>query len=490
VPTVGLLRRSRKARPLATGNTAAMESAQEFDLCVLGAGSAGFAAATTARSMGKSVAMVDGKGPLAGLCILRGCMPSKTLLRSAELAHLTRVAPALGVHARDVRVDVPEIVTRKDRIIKSFADEREFGIRQFPLFLGSPRFIGPDTLEAGGQRIRAERFVVATGSLIDVPFVPGLRETGYVTSDDVLDMTALPQSVIVLGGGSVGVELAQYLSRAGTRVTIVQRSATLLSSEDQDIGITLRESFEREGIDVRTGTKLVRVEQAAERKRVIFEHDGAEESVEAEEIFAALGRRPNVEGFGFETAGIEYDRYGVKTDRFLQTTNPRAYAAGDVTGSFELVHVAVYGGQLAARNAFSGTPRAIDYDLVAARAVFTDPQVAVAGLNERECVKRGIRYAKASYPFADLGKAITADLTAGFVKMLAALDGRILGVTFVGAEASDLIHEAIALIYFGAKCHDVMEMPHLHPTLAEIITYPAEELCERIEHERHAVVTP
>ena len=467
-----------------------MDSSHEFDLCVLGAGSAGFAAATTARSIGKSVALADGMGSLAGLCILRGCMPSKTLLRSAEVAHLARKGPALGVHPGDVRVDVPEIIARKNRIIKSFADERELGIREFPLFLGEPKFVGPAELEAGGHRIRAKRFVVATGSVIEVPAIAGLREVGFVTSDDVLDLARLPASMIVLGAGAVGVELAQYLARVGVRVTIVQRSATLLSSEDQDVGITLRECFEHEGINVRTGTKLIRVDRVGGLKRVVFESEGVEEAVEADEILAALGRKPNVDGFGFEAAGIEYHRHGVKTDRFLRTTNPHAFAAGDVTGFHELVHVAVYGGQLAARNAFSHSPRALDYDLVCARAVFTDPQVAIAGLTERECIKRGIPYAKASFPFDDLGKAITADLTAGFIKMLSALDGRILGVTIVGAEASDLIHEAIALIYFKAKCHDVMEMPHLHPTLAEIITYPAEELCERLEHEHHAVVTP
>lgn len=467
-----------------------MDSSHEFDLCVLGAGSAGFAAANTARSMGKSVAFADGTGPLAGLCILRGCMPSKTLLRSAEIAHLARTAPALGVHTGDVQADVREIVTRKNRIIRDFADERILGINQFPLFVGEPRFTSEDTIEAGGQMIRAERFVVSTGSVIEVPQLPGLRETGYLTSDDVLDLEALPESVIVLGAGAVGVELAQYLSRVGVHVTIVQRSGTLLSGEDHDVGICLRESFEHEGILVRTSTKIVRLDRSAGFKRVVFEANGVQESIEAKEIFVALGRRPNVEGFGFDAAGIEYDRNGVKVDRFLRTTNPRVFAAGDVTGPYELVHVAVYAGQLAARNAFSQTQRPIDYDLVASRAVFTDPQVAVAGLTERQCVERDIPYAKASFPFDDLGKAITANLTTGFIKMVAALDGRILGVTIVGAEAADLIHEAIALIYFRAKCHDVMEMPHLHPTLAEIITYPAEELCERIEHVHHAVVTP
>ncbi len=467
-----------------------MNGSQQFDLCVLGAGSAGYAAAMTARSMGKSVALVDGDGPLSGLCILRGCMPSKTLLRSAEIAHLMKVAPTLGVIPSDVRYDIRAIIERKRRIIRGFADYRIEGIEQFPLFRGKPRFVGPTSIRVGEQTIEASKLVVATGSLIDVPPVPGLPEAGYVTSDDVLDLETLPRSVIVLGGGVVACELAQYLVRMGVDTTMIQRSAALLSSEDADVGEALRMSLERDGIRVYSGTTLRAVERSGGAKRVDFQIAGEDMSVLAQEIFVALGRKPNVEGFGFDLAGISYDRYGVKVDEHLRTSNQHVYAAGDVTGVWELVHLAVYGGQLAARNAFAAHPKVINYDLQAARAVFTDPQVGIAGLTERQCQQRRIAYIKATYPFNDLGKAITAELTDGFVKILAAPDGRIVGVAIVGAEASDLIHEAIALIYFGAKCHDIMEMPHLHPTLAEIITYPAEELCERIEHETHVVVTP
>lgn len=467
-----------------------MKSTHEFDFCVLGAGSAGYAAATTARSIGKSVALVDGTGQLAGLCILRGCMPSKTLLRSAEIAHLMKVAPALGVRPSSVRLDVPYVIERKRRIIGSFAEDRIEGIKQFPLFQGKARFVSLSMLDVEGERIHAERFLISTGSVINVPLIPGLEETGYLTSDDVLDLETLPKSVVVLGGGVTAVELAQYLSRMGCHTTMVQRSPTLLSSEDPDVGEALRMSFEKEGIRIFTGTELQAVEKSGAGKRVSFRTANSDTSVEGAELFIALGRRPNVDGFGFEAAEVAYDRQGVKTDEHLRTTNPHIYAAGDVAGVFELVHVAVYGGQLAARNAFSSNPRAINYDLVGARAIFTDPQVGIAGLTERECQQRHISYEKASYPFEELGKAITAELTEGFIKMLAAPDARILGVAIVGAEAADLIHESIALVYFGAKCHDVMEMPHLHPTLAEIITYPAEVLCERIEHQEHAVVTP
>jgi pyruvate/2-oxoglutarate dehydrogenase complex dihydrolipoamide dehydrogenase (E3) component len=470
-------------------NTRCMGS-YDFDLCVVGAGSAGYAAATTARGLGKSVVLADGEGPLAGLCILRGCMPSKTLLRSAEIAHLVRTAPELGVRVGEVRYDVPHIVRRKRRIIADFAADRVDGIRSFPLFQGRVRFTGRDTLAVGEREIRARRFVIATGSVINIPPIPGLAEAGYITSDEVLDMEELPSSIVVLGGGAVAVELAQYLARLGCRTTILQRSATLLSGEDHDVGTALREALTQDGIRVVTDTALLGATRNAKGKCVRFRHAGRDEEVCADEIFVALGRRPNVDAFGFEVAGVAYDAGGVRVDPYLRTTNPVIYAAGDVTGAVELVHVAVYGGAQAARNAFSENPQPLNYDLLGARAVFTDPQVGVAGLSEKQCRERGIAYVSARYPFAELGKAITAGLTQGFVKMLAAPDARILGVTIVGAEAADLIHEAIALLYFKARTHDVMEMPHLHPTLAEIMTYPAEELCERLEHEAHAVVTP
>lgn len=467
-----------------------MGKTHEFDFCVLGAGSAGYAAAVIARDLGKSVALADGTGPLAGLCILRGCMPSKTLLRSAEVAHLAAKAGEVGVIVRDVRPDMTAIIERKRRIIKGFADYRVEGIEKFPLFRGAPRFTGAHELKVGEDVVRANKFLIATGSVVDVPDIPGLKETGFLTSDDVLELERLPKSVIVLGGGPVACEMAQYLARCGTEVTVVQRSVTLLSDEDEDVGEALEVALEKEGIAVVTGTKLGSVDRKDGKKRVVFEGAGHREERSADEILLALGRRANVEGFDFEAAGVVYDRDGVKVDRYLRTSNPDVYAAGDCNGLNQLVHVAVYEGQLAARNAFGETARAAEYELQYARAVFTDPQVAIAGYTERECRDLGIAYSKAAYPFNDLGKGIATNLTEGFVKMLAGSDGRILGVAIVGAEASDMIHEAIALLYFKANVRDVLEMPHLHPTLAEIITYPAEELSERLKRETHVLVGP
>jgi pyruvate/2-oxoglutarate dehydrogenase complex dihydrolipoamide dehydrogenase (E3) component len=472
-------------------NRRAMSAIQKFDFCVIGTGSAGYSAAVTARNLGKSVAVVDGTGPLAGLCILRGCMPSKTLLRSAEIADLVRKAPDLGIEAGQPSVNFTNVMARKRRIIKEFTDHRIEGIEKFPLFRGDAKFVSRTELQVGNARIQAERYLVATGSIINVPEIPGLADAGYVTSDDVLEFDALPRSIVVLGGGPTACELGQYLARLGVQTTLVQRSKSLLSGEDPDIGASLQKSLEADGIRVITGTTVKSAERVGDIKRVNIESAGRLDSVESDEIFVALGRRANLEGLGLDTAGIDHDRHGVKVDKYLQTSNSDVYAAGDVLHeSNQLVHVAVYEGQTAAQNAFTLHRIPADYRLQTARAVFTDPQVAVVGLSESECKDRNIQYAVAMFPFDDLGKAISTNLTQGFIKMLAAPDGTMLGVAIVGAEASDLIHESIALLYFKANVRDVMMMPHLHPTLAEIITYPAEELLERLENEKRALVTP
>ncbi len=468
-----------------------MDERKRYDICIVGAGSAGYAAATTARSLGRSVIVAESRAPLGGLCILRGCMPSKTLLSSAEVAHIVDRAHEYGIDAGPKRVDFPAVMDRKRRIIAEFAEYRVNGIETFPLVRGAVSFTGPHTLSVDGDEIDAERFVVATGSIIDIPPVPGLEAVGYVTSDEVLDYERLPESVVVLGGGPIACELAQYLRRLGPRVTMLQRSHTLLSGEDADIGAALRGALENEGVAIETGVALRGAETVPTGKRILYETARGLAHVEADEIFLALGRRANVDGLRLDLAGVDHTRQGVKVDKNLRTSNPRVFAAGDVLfGSTQLVHVAVNEGQTAARNALADEGLTIDYDFYGARAVFTDPQVAVAGLTEAECTRRGITFVSASFPFDDLGKAIAVGATKGFIKMMAAPDGTILGVGIIGAEASDLIHEAITLLHFKANVRDVMLMPHLHPTLAEIYTYPAETLCERLEHEQHALVRP
>jgi pyruvate/2-oxoglutarate dehydrogenase complex dihydrolipoamide dehydrogenase (E3) component len=453
-----------------------------FDLIVVGAGSGGFAAARTARDMGSSVAIVD-RGPLGGLCILHGCMPSKTLIATSDTAYEVEHARELGITTGPASVDFPYIMERKREIIAGFADYRAAAIDRFPVFLGDAHFESPTELRVGEVVLRGASFVIGTGSVVAPPAIPGLAEAGFIDSDAALELGAAPKSMIVLGGGYVSTELGQFFARTGTALTIVIRGSQLLSGEDVDVGQALTEYLREDGIRIETGAQVERVSVRADGQKVVhFSRGEREEEVAADEIFYALGRIPNIDGLGLENAGVRAHRIrGIEVDQTLRTSNRKIFAVGDVTGQFLLVHVAIQQGEIAARNAIRNADERIDYSLTKSHTVFSDPQVAVAGDTERELIEAGVAYLKASYPFSDLGKAISIGKTKGFVKMLASpLDGKILGVAILGAGASDLIHIPLAAMAFNATVFDYVKIPHLHPTMAEILTYPAEELAETI----------
>ncbi len=462
-------------------------STEYFDLCVLGAGTAGYNAAVQARELGHSVALVDGRGDLAGLCILRGCMPAKTVLHAIDVAHEAAVASALGVDAA-VHVDAKVLVARKRHLVDEFKEDRLDGIAQFPLFRGEPRFVDAHRLAVDGTTIEAQRFVIATGSTIEAPPITGLTASDYFTSDVALELTRIPKRIVTIGGGPVGCEFAQYFARLGSEVTIVQETPTLLRSEDDDVGQAVRGALERDGVRVMCDARITSIDRRDDERIVSIESQGDRETIVVDAVFLATGRRPNVEDFDFERAGIAFDRTGIRVDEYLRTTSPHIFAAGDVIGRRCLVHAAEHGGKIAAKNAFCDAPVAMDFDLFDTHSVYVQPEVAVTGLTERVARSRNIEIEVASYQFSEHGKALTMNLPDGFVKVVAArADGTILGVTFVGEGAVDLIHEASTLLYYHAKVSDVLNMPHLHPTMGEIITYPCEEISKRLSLQREIV---
>lgn len=459
--------------------------AERFDLVVIGAGSAGFAAARTASRLGASVALID-RGPLGGLCILRGCMPSKALLRSAEIAHLAAAAPLWGVIAEGVRPDFAAVMARKDRLIADFADYRLREIQALPrttLITGQARFVRPDCLQVAGRRIEAERFIVATGSKSLVPPIPGLAETGFILSDEALSLRELPGSLLIIGGGVIAVELGQFFARMGTAVTLLEAAPHLLPKEDVDVSRALEHALKAEGIEVVTGARVRRALVRAGRKVLVIETAEGPQALEAQEIFVATGRGPNLDGLQLDRAQVELEDRRIAIDATMQTSNPRIYAAGDTWGGSFLVHVAIAEGELAARNAVTGGKESMDYRVMPL-AVFTDPNVARVGPTEHECSSQGREILTATYPFAELGRAELMGGTAlwGFVKLLAdARTGELLGAQAVGPEASELIHELAAAITLRATVSQFMQIPHVHPTLSEIWTYPAEELDRQLQ---------
>jgi pyruvate/2-oxoglutarate dehydrogenase complex dihydrolipoamide dehydrogenase (E3) component len=450
----------------------------EYDLVVLGAGSGGYAAARTARDLGAKVALVD-HGPLGGLCILRGCMPSKAFIASSDALQAVRDSDALGVRiSGKVGYDMPFIQRRKRALVKDFADYRVEGIETFPLHRGHAHFVSDGVVEVGDQvRLLAKSFIVATGSAVAPAQIPGLQEAGYLDSDTVLELESIPDSVAVLGGGYTACELGQFLARMGAKTTILIRSNHLLTSSDDDIGNALTRYFREDGIRVIEQTHITRVEKRGSRKIVHYTVGSERLELVVDEIFFAQGRVPSVEGLGLSTAGVDFDpKTGIHVDLTLRTNRPHIFAIGDVTGDYALVHVAIYQGEIAARNAISGENEEADYRLQSAHTVFSEPQIAHVGMSEKDLKRAGIQYCVGKYDFAEHGKAMVLDSTRGFVKMMSRLvTGEILGASVIGPQASELIHEVIVAMTYNATVEQFMRIPHLHPTLSEIWTYPAEE---------------
>jgi pyruvate/2-oxoglutarate dehydrogenase complex dihydrolipoamide dehydrogenase (E3) component len=455
------------------------------DFLVIGGGSAGFNAARVACSLGLRTTVVDGARDLGGLCILRGCMPSKTLLYIAEVLHLAQKGKTFGLKIPFARADMKAIHARKKKIIDEFADYRVQALRsgKFDLIRAHARFLDAHTVAlSDGRKLRARAVLIGTGSKVSVPPVPGLAEAPFWSSDDVLDLDFVPRSVIVLGGGIVACELAQFLNRIGTRVTLVQRSPNILRDHSADASVVVQKAFVDEGIELFAGTQLQRIAHDRRGVTVEFIHDGKLIRRRAAHLFNALGRQPNTDGLALDAAGIQTRPSGqIVTNRWQQTSVPHIYAAGDCAGPAEIVHIAIQQGELAARHA-AGVKKLkpVDYSLLL-NVVFTDPQLATIGRLERELDAQSARYITASYPFNDHGKSILMDANYGYVKVIAEPDrGRILGAEIVGKDAGELIHCFSGPLALQATVFDLLRAPWYHPTLAEIVTYPLEEIADKI----------
>jgi pyruvate/2-oxoglutarate dehydrogenase complex dihydrolipoamide dehydrogenase (E3) component len=455
----------------------------DYDLAVIGGGSGGYAAARTAAAEGLKSVVLEGGEEVGGLCILRGCMPTKALLYAAEVMHLASHPEPWGIRAGKVSFDFTQVMARKDALIKDFADYRvqQLAKGKFKFLRARARFTDPHTLELStGGRLTAANFVIATGSVVAPPPLPQLGQAGYLTSDTALSLTRLPESLIVLGGGPVALELAQFFARFRVRVTQVQRSAHVLNKLDDDTTSELEKALRREGLVLYTGTKLLDARHVEGGKEVIFEHNGQPVRVRAEEILFALGRVPNIASLGLEGIGVRVEDRRIATNDQMQTSLPHIYAAGDCTGLHEIVHIAIQQGEVAAHNlAHPDRMKPMDYRLLT-EVVFTEPQVAVVGLTEKSARAAQRPYLAASYPFNDHGKSLIMDVKDGFVKLLAdPAGGEIIGGCCVGPVGGELIHEIVAAMHKRMTVHELAAMPHYHPTLAEIWTYPAEELAEK-----------
>jgi pyruvate/2-oxoglutarate dehydrogenase complex dihydrolipoamide dehydrogenase (E3) component len=471
----------------------------DFDVAVIGGGSGGYAAARTAAGAGLKTVVIEGGKEVGGLCILRGCMPTKALLYAAEVKHLAEHAETWGVRAGKVSFDFAKVMARKNAEIKDFADYRthQLNAGKFKFIRANATFLDAHTVHlnfivqplakpgrAKGstlQQLTAKNFVIATGSRVAPSPLPQLDNVGFITSDDAVELKKLPRSLIILGGGAIACEFAQFFARFGVKVTLIQRSKHPLKEFDADAGTEIEKVFHREGIQVFTNTKLLDARRKGKLKTVSFEQNGKNISVSAEEILFALGRVPNTASLNLENAGVKTENGRVVTNGKMQTSAPHIFAAGDCTGPYDIVHIAVTQGEIVAHNiAQPKSPRKIDLRLLIS-VVFTEPQVAFVGLTEKEANARGIKFLAASYPFNDHGKSLIMEAKDGFVKLLAhPKTGEILGGSCVGPSGGELIHEIVTAMAKLMTVRELAATPHYHPTLAEIWTYPAEELAEKI----------
>ena len=459
-------------------------SRTHYDYIVIGGGSGGYAAARTARETCEQVAIVDGSEILGGLCILKGCMPSKTLIYSAELLHLAQKGRELGLDIPEAAADMAALNQRKIDTITEFAEYRQEQLEsdRFTLFRNHAKFIDTNTIELDdGTQLTADHFMIATGSVVSVPPIPGLKDVPYWTSDDVLDLNFLPEKVIVLGGGIVACELAQFLKRVGSEVIQIQRSPHILKEMSPEAATVIETVFRDEGIELYTDTSLKEISHQDDRFTVTFEQNGHAIIVEAPHLLNALGRQPATQGLSVETAGVTIGKTGhIDCDEMQRTTNPKIYACGDVAGPHEIVHVAIMQGEVAAKHATNRKATPVNYDHLLG-VVFTDPQIASVGLSEAMLKARGVDYLSADYPFDDHGKSILMNAKYGYVRVFAETKtGIVLGAECVSKDAGELIHSMAVAVTMKASVQDLLKVHWYHPTLSEIWSYPIEDIVDEM----------
>ncbi len=448
------------------------------DVLVLGGGTAGSAAAEAACRSGARVAMFN-DGELGGLCILRGCMPTKTLLHAAHLVHQAGHSTTGGVRMGGAEVDFAAVMANKDAKVARFKRAKVAGIEAggYDVIDARARFTGPDTIEAGAETYRFTRgAVIATGSEPSVPPIPGLDDVPYLTSDDIMRLTERPASILAMGSGAVGLELCQFLARMGTRVTLISRRRVydkfdpVLADEMQNI-LHAEPNFELiqpdRPVAIRRQSGVVKFELQNGRR------------VAADALFLATGRRALPDGLGLAEAGVEFKEGGVTCGDDMRTSNRRIYVAGDATGREMILHVATREGHVAGLNAAAGEPvERVDRRL-AMRVVFTDPPLAMLGLTEPQARREGRAIVTAQIRFPETGRAITMDVQHGLCKLVADADrGEILGAQILGPRADDLIHTLAALMNYRGTAADMLSLPWYHPTLSEVFLSLAREIEE------------
>ncbi len=455
-------------------NSAAISSNSNFDydLIIIGGGSAAFAAAIKASELEKKTLMINEGLPIGGTCVNVGCVPSKTLIRAAEAFHNANHPNFSGIIPGDNKINFKEIVSQKRELVEGLRQKKYIDVISddpaVSILKGRGKLIDKNTVEVNGERKTAPVILIATGSSTYIPEIPGLKETGYYTNDILYELEELPEHLIILGGRYIALENAQMFARLGSKVTVLQRSKRIIPTEMPDVSGTLAGYLKDEGVDIKTGVKVNSVSKLNGIVSLNISVNGNEEIIEGTHLLVATGRQGNTKNMGLEKLGIELHGNGfINTDKYNRTTVPNIFSAGDVTGEYLFVYTAAYAGALAVENAFGSVPVEKDYSVLP-WVIFTDPQLAGVGLDENHASEAGIDYDVSKIELKDVPRALAARNTKGFIKLIRNKENdKLIGARILASEGSELLMELALAIKYGVTINELKNMFHPYLTLSE-----------------------
>lgn len=426
-------------------------------------------AAIHAAHLGAKVALVE-KDKLGGTCLNRGCIPTKTLIKSVEVLIDARRAKDFGIDVGNVAIDFQKIMSRKSNVVHKLVSgvERLMKSNKISIHRGNGHILSPHLVKVNDEEITTKKLIIATGSESTLPPIPGLDLPGVLTSDDILELKESPESLVIIGGSHTGVEFASFFNALGTKVTIVKRRPLQLEPVDEELGRRFAQTLHKQGIEVKIGANVKAIRKEGAGLKVIWDTPDGEQGVAGQMVLMATGRQPYIKGLGLAELEIKTDGQAILVNERLETNVDDVYAIGDVLGKRMLAHVASYEGEIAVENAL-GHRRQADYRAVPC-CIFTHPEVAGVGITEAQAKDSNIPYKVSKFPFHACGRAVTIDETVGMVKMICdAESGKVLGMHIMGPHASELIAEGTLAIQMGATARDIASTIHAHPTLSEAI---------------------
>lgn len=459
---------------------------EKYDFIILGSGSTAFAAALTAQELGKTAVMTENR-TIGGTCVNRGCLPSKNLIEAAKLVFDARNPRYPGLRPCEINVNFRELVAQKDDVVRGYREKKYESLLggQFSIERGSVRFVDAHTVAVDGKQLHGDKLLIATGAHPFVPDIPGLKDVPFLTSDlltsdEPIELTECPESLLIIGGGYIALELGQMFSRLGSKVTLLERSSQLLAhGYEPQVGRAIARVFADEGINVVTDASVRSVREDGNGVVTTALVDGSQREYRAEKLLVATGRRPNTDDIGLEAAGVVRNSGGeIEVDPHLRTNVPHIFAGGDVIGgqrgSQMATPVGSRQGGIAAHNAFSGQKmRSFDHRVIP-RAIFTDPQIGIVGMTEEEAIAAGHRCWCNTLPMSLVPRAGAIRDTRGIIKMVAdAESNEVLGVSMVGPTAAEVIHEAAMAMRYHATIQDFIDLLHIYPTMAEALKIAA-----------------